>query len=537
MLKKLKKIISIIITTTFLLCIVSNIKVIAANNAIGSSSKKGALLTYSADDILDLGCKQVAINYTLGSYSGHLEMAKQLHKKGVKITLIVTSNIALNEDTISSNPEPYNNPILYMPDLTNANVKMTFDDMLREWGGIVDNYVIGNEISDQIYCYYKPCYVEEYVEAYCKSFRQAYNAIKSRKSSAKVFIPFDQSWNMPALSKSSGRYDANLSRYKYNTKEMLQLIRKNLDASIDWGVAAHPYPDPLTSAVFWDDQYATNTDDTMVVTMNNIEVMCNFLSQPEMRRTNGSGREILISEIGFSDSDGDDVAAGALMYAWTKIENNNQIIGFLYNSNDFPLYGKVEDVFKTMDKINRDEVMELMNKVINSATNNYDSEYDDSSSYTNTTDPNLDESLINVFGGRGKKMVSQKIHTDEDGEKSRIIIFDDGSDDWYGLDDAYMVAEKVESDGFTYRAYSDGKINQIYTYQIDEVKKMIKEKRNVCGGWRSTINEDGTRTFHELKYKPTGEWIKIPEGELVIGPHDNIQYQANMYLIKKFSSQ
>ena len=334
-----------------------------------TSSKKGALLIYSADDILDLGCSQVAINYTLGSQSGYLDMAKQLHSKGIKITLIITSRIPLNEETLSSNPDQYKNPILYMPDLTNANVRMTFDDMLNDWGGIVDNYVIGNEISDQIYCYYKPCFVEEYVAAYCNSFKQAYSAIKNRKPSAKVFIPFDQSWNMPALSKASGRYDANLSRFKYNSKEMLQLIRQNLDNNVDWGVAAHPYPDPLTSAIFWDDSYASNNEAAMVVTMNNIEVMCNFLSQPEMRRADGSPREILISEIGFSDNEGDDVAAAALMYAWTKIENNNQIIGFLYNNNDFPFGSETEKVFRSMDHSNREEAIAIMNNVLNPSAN------------------------------------------------------------------------------------------------------------------------------------------------------------------------
>ena len=340
--------------------------------AATKKSKKGVLYTgWSVDELVEMGCGNIAVNYSLGQGAAiSSSTLEEIHKKGIKITFIVISNIPVNQQTLSSNPAPYNSPVLYMPDLQTQKVSKAFEEMLDSYGKYVDYYVIGNEIGDQTYCYYRPCYVEEFTKKYCAVFSKAYRMIKKKKSSAKVFIPFDQSWDMPALNKNSGRFDANLSQFKYNTKEMLQIIKNEL-SGIDWGVAAHPYPDPLTSPVFWDDRYAGHNDSAgakegdkaMVVTMNNIDVMCNFLASEEMRGSGGP-REILISEIGFSDSEGDEMAAAAMTYAWTKIENNNQVLGFIINTGDFPLSGETEEVFRKLGTNKQDEAEDLMQRGI-----------------------------------------------------------------------------------------------------------------------------------------------------------------------------
>ena len=82
-------------------------------------------------------------------------------------------------------------------------------------------------------------------------------------------------------------------------------------------------------------------------------------------------QEILISEVGFSDSEGEDVKAAALLYSWLKIENNPQIIGFIYNDNTgsygFELKGKSADVFRAMDTANRTEYISQMVQLIPSS--------------------------------------------------------------------------------------------------------------------------------------------------------------------------
>ena len=344
-------------------------------NAASTSGKKGALFTGSSSKIKSLGCKQVAFNYTLGLGSGFTNELKSLHNAGLKTTLILTSAIPINEDTLSNNPSPYNHPKFYMIDMTDPEVYELLEKMLDTLGPYVDNYVIGNEISDQEYNYYKPSLVEEYTKAYCDSFKLVYKEIKDRYGDANVFISFDQSWDMPSLRQGGLQY------YKYNAKEQLTIIKRELGNDINWGVAAHPYPDPPTSPNFWDDVYAGPVDGAgkepnkaFVVTMKNIEVMCNFLSTAEMRKADGSPRDILISEIGFSDNEGEDIKAAALMYCWLKIENNPQIIGFLYNDNDnygygFGLNGKIEEVFKTMDTGSRANAIELMHANIPETAN------------------------------------------------------------------------------------------------------------------------------------------------------------------------
>lgn len=361
--KKLFKIISI--SLAFSIFLITGI-------FAASKSKKGVLFHYDVDDVVDLNCGVVAINYTLGVGFGVQESTlKELHDKGIKIAFIVTSNYPVNRGTLSGNPAPYNAPRFYMPDVTKSETSKAFESMLDTYGKYVDYYIIGNEINDQQWNYYKPAPVEEYTKEYCRVFGRAYREIKKKKSSAKVFIPFDNGWAVPAYDKTSNRYNAAMNNYKYNYREMLQIIQQEI-GNLDWGVAPHPYNTRMhESPNFWDDVYAGPVDapgvkepnKAMLITMKNIEVLCNFLASEEMRRSGGP-REILISEIGFSDNEGDELEAAALTYAWKKVENNNQILGFIINTGDFPMSGAAEEAFRKLGTSKQKEAEDLMQRVL-----------------------------------------------------------------------------------------------------------------------------------------------------------------------------
>lgn len=337
-----------------------------------NKSKKGILFNYDVDEAADLGCGVVAVNYTLGIGSGVSDtMLKELKEKGIKIAFIVTSSYPINKSTLAGNPPPYNSPIFYMPDVTKSEISKDFNAMLDKFGKYIDYYIIGNEINDQQWNYYKPASVEEYTKEYCRIFGRAYREIKKKRSSAKVFIPFDNGWAVPAYDKTSSRYQARMNQFKYNYKEMLVIIQQEI-GNLDWGVAPHPYNTRMhESPNFWDDVYAGPVDapgvkepnKAMLITMKNIDVLCNFLSSAEMRRSGGP-REILISEIGFSSAEGDEMQAAALTYAWKIIENNNQILGFIINTGDFPMYGEALDAFRKLGTSRQDEAEDLMQRVI-----------------------------------------------------------------------------------------------------------------------------------------------------------------------------
>ena len=429
-----------------------------------SAKKKGILFTSTVDEVNDYGCGQVAFNYTLGMPFILADTVKELHDQGIKVTFIVTSSIK-GHRSASGNPSPYNNPVFYMIDAYESKVKAELKEMLNKVGKYVDNYVIGNEISDQAWNYYGPAYVDEYVEAYSRSFKEIYKLIKDKRPSAKLYIPFDQSWDMPAL-----KTDANLMKFKYNTKQMLTLLSSKL-SSLEWGVAAHPYPDPLESPVFWDDKYAGKQDNdsvkepykAFVVTMNNIEVMCDFLKQDSMKY-HGSPRDILISEIGFSDSEGEEVKAAALMYTWTKIKDNPQITGLLYNNVDsgrgFTLSGESEKVFKYMDKDSKnDEYINLMHNIISESAYYSSDGSTNVSTYTNNYS---DQSSVNVQSTTAA--AASGITLDQEVEKE--------------------IADTVKSSN-TFNVVSHNEYTDYYTYYDDdgdEKECIIKCKMPVVQG-------------------------------------------------------
>ncbi len=59
--------------------------------------------------------------------------------------------------------------------------------------------------------------------------------------------------------------------------------------------------------------------------MENIEVLTNYMKRPEMLDTSGNVRSIILSEIGYSSTSGQDVQAAAFAYAYVKMEKNGYI--------------------------------------------------------------------------------------------------------------------------------------------------------------------------------------------------------------------
>ena len=127
--------------------------------------------------------------------------------------------------------------------------------------------------------------------------------------------------------------------YRYNAIDQLDLINKYLDKSIDWGLATHPYPAPVGSSKFWDDEYAgynakSNYDKERpcYLALKNLDFAVNFMAQGPYLRNDGTIRNIIISEFGLTVHDGERIQAAALYYLWEKIRDNPYIKCFLYNS-------------------------------------------------------------------------------------------------------------------------------------------------------------------------------------------------------------
>lgn len=352
----------------------ANLDSVLPENATSSNSKKGFLFSGDPKEIFTLGAGHIAINVTL-SGKGHtiIQYLSDLKKRGIKITLIlVNDKPPVGTDTKSAPPE-YQNPYFYMIDF-NANngdwQRYNFDRIVSDYGRYVDNWVIGNEINSQLYNFYGAANVRDYTKVYCDTFKICYDKIKEKNKDANVYISFDQAWDIPNYDERDRRFNKVVGKYRYNMKEQLILINNYLGKYVDWGVALHPYPAPVESAYFWDDQYAgyddkakNDVDMPYLITLKNFEIAIGFLGEKRFLNQDNQVRNIIISEFALTSHDGEREQAAGLYYLWEKIGDNPYIKALLYNSQtDLPdgfNFGLTSDknrkrlvwaVFKDMDK-------------------------------------------------------------------------------------------------------------------------------------------------------------------------------------------
>lgn len=194
--------------------------------------------------------------------------------------------------------------------------------------GKVMNWVIGNEINArQEWNYIEYMDTASYVEEYAKAFRIFYNSIVSVNGNARVYISLDQQWGK-SLYSSNG----------YSSKAILDEFNRNIKAggNIDWGVAQHPYNYPLTSAKAWStsgraSSYVLNSETTPVITIKNIHVLTDYLQKPEYLTDSGEVRHVILSEMGYTSSAGQELQAASFVYAYKVIESNRYIDSMLFS--------------------------------------------------------------------------------------------------------------------------------------------------------------------------------------------------------------
>ena len=194
--------------------------------------------------------------------------------------------------------------------------------------GTVSNWVVANEINARKqwnYMEYTDVYT--YTKEYAQAFRVFYNAIKAVNASAEVYMPLDQTWNR---NHNDNNYDARDVLDNFNA-----IIKEK--GNIDWQVAYHPYPVPLTNAAFWNTgayykKLTVDSVDTAMINMKNVHVVTDYLQREDFLTDSGEARHVLLSEQGFtSSSGGEGVQAAAFAYAYYIAEANSQINGFLLN--------------------------------------------------------------------------------------------------------------------------------------------------------------------------------------------------------------
>ena len=194
--------------------------------------------------------------------------------------------------------------------------------------GRVSNWVIGNEINNQLWNYMGPMSLEQYMEEYVRAFRVFYTAIRSTSSTSRVFFSTDYNW----LHEADGRL-------KYNAKDVLDTFNSMVvpGGPMDWELAYHPYSIPMVDPEFWNDAETgliKNNASSPVVHMINLNVLTDYLQQPQFLMRSGKPRHVILSEQGFtsqshSRGEVEELQAAAIAYAYYLADSNPLIDAFI----------------------------------------------------------------------------------------------------------------------------------------------------------------------------------------------------------------
>lgn len=192
--------------------------------------------------------------------------------------------------------------------------------------GIVMNWIIGNEVNVRsTWNYMKYVDIDTYAREYARAVRLFYNGIKSFNANARIYISLDQQWNRNLSSDSS-----------YDPRDLMDAFNECIkeEGNIQWGLAHHPYSYPMTWPKFWEltgeaGEMVQESEDTSMVTIYNIDVVTNYLQKDEYLMPDGEVRSVILSEMGFTSTYGEDVQAAAFAYAYYIAENNQHIDSML----------------------------------------------------------------------------------------------------------------------------------------------------------------------------------------------------------------
>lgn len=319
----------------------------------GTSSKKG-LLVYSelitSGQLEDLGVKHAAYNVYTSlicngggisyTYNGHTYnfnahqvglydiIFSRLSSRGIDINAIIIND--LSNSTLTYPSSRGGGATLYAfnaADEEGVNYLAAVASFLanRYSGasghGKVSNWIIGNEVNERTVYNYTPYMgVDEYAKIYADVVRVFYNAMCAVNSTTRVYVSLDNRWNMNKSDKSF-----------YDVKDMMDAFNSYMCAygNINWHVGYHPYNYPLTEAKAWSwgryDSMVSGSSSSPIVSMRNIHVLTDYLSQSSYLDNDGNVRHVILSEMGYTSSRGQNLQAASIAYAWKIMENNSHI--------------------------------------------------------------------------------------------------------------------------------------------------------------------------------------------------------------------
>jgi hypothetical protein len=261
-------------------------------------------------------------------------------------------------------------PMYYMFNASDEEGVRTLATMMEYYvanskGG--ENWIIGNEVNTRLWNYMAWTDWDTYIKEYTQVFRVMYNAIMSTNANARVYVCIDQIWDRN-FTPSDKEY------YQYmDGKDFLEKFQSlmKLEGDINWGVAQHPYTNPMGYAKFWDMSgckdgsiYAAQVAAGEIVTFQNLSVLTDFMRTPAMLDADGNVRHIILSEIGLSNKQGSETQAAALCASYAAVMDNPYIDEIIYlpaysdPGMDASMDAFSQTIYNEMDGINSTQYLE-----------------------------------------------------------------------------------------------------------------------------------------------------------------------------------
>lgn len=188
--------------------------------------------------------------------------------------------------------------------------------------GQVDNWIVGNEVNARTSWWYSNSTSLDFnVNIYVKAFRIIYNEIKSANANVRIYNSIDQEWNRKSNPGSFLSKDY-LDQFNY------YMLR---EGNIDWSLSFHPYNSPLYDPYAWKgpEAWVKNSLTSPYITMQNIDILIDYMHQPKFLNPAGEIRSISIAEIGYTSSFGDAAQEASVAYGYLKAASIPDIDAFI----------------------------------------------------------------------------------------------------------------------------------------------------------------------------------------------------------------
>lgn len=188
--------------------------------------------------------------------------------------------------------------------------------------GQIDNWILGNEVNARTSWWYTSSdSLDANVGFYVKAFRILYNEIKAMNANVYIYNSIDQEWNRKS---NSGSFLAKdyLDRFNYYI---------NREGNIDWGLSYHPYNSPLYDPYAWNGPgvWVKNTVKTPYITMQNIDILIDYMHQAQFLNPKGEVRSISLAEVGYTSDFGYEKQEASVAYGYLKAASLPDVDAFM----------------------------------------------------------------------------------------------------------------------------------------------------------------------------------------------------------------